>query len=335
MDRQAVTPVLAKTYSDAYWLERIQQGGCFILAEAVSNEAVLGFADELSGGRSEKCRLYWGEAGRMHASISPYLLPATPDNWPQLKEEVCSVDHWGVAIVLDAKLRAYTPAQQFNLLLNHLRQWTLVKTETNAKTQAEGNNGQQVLRLSDWQVLSTLLQASTELELSALFGPVDQFMFTANADTTPESEKDKEKDSQWQALQVINKQGVNNQGGQGKTGGEDNSPKVLSQPQQLALDKMSQLEHYKTYQAHLHQHHAESQSWSDDDMLHFIEQRLLVAKQYDFTNPQDKIRFLSLSMVCGDDFIEQQWAQIVLTKHKQKSAKSKMDQLNEAAIAQL
>ncbi|WP_298771762.1 DUF4123 domain-containing protein [uncultured Shewanella sp.] len=333
MDRQAITSVLAKTRNNDYWLERIQQGGCFILAEAVSNEGVLGLADELSGGRSEKCRLYWGEAGRMHASISPYLLPVTIDNWPQLKEEVCSVDHWGVAIVLDAKQRALPPAQQFNGLLHHLRQWTLVKTETNAKTQAEGNNGQQVLRLSDWQVLSTLLQASTELEQSALFGPVDQFMFTANADTTAESEK--EKDSQWQALQVLNNQALNNQGGQGKTEGQANSPNVLSPPQQLALDKMSQLEHYKTYQAHLHQHHAESQSWSDDDMLHFIEQRLLVAKQHDFTNPQDKIRFLSLSMVCGDDFIEQQWAQTVLAKHKQKGGISKMDQLHEAAIAQL
>lgn len=323
MDRQAVTPVLAKTYSDAYWLERIQQGGCFILAEAVSNEAVLGFADELSGGRSEKCRLYWGDAGRMHASISPYLLPVTIDNWPQLKEEVCSVDDWGVAIVLDAKQGALPPAQQFNGLLHHLRQWTLVKTETNAK------NGQQVLRLSDWQVLSTLLQASNELELSALFGPVDQFMFTAQADQTHESEK--EKDSHWQALLLTNKSVANQQ----EIEGDDNSPKVLSQPQQLALDKMAQLEHYKTYQAHLNRHHAESQSWSDDDMLRFIEQQLLVAKQHDFTNPQDKIRFLSLSVVCGDDFIEQQWAKTVLANQKKKGAIGKMDQLHEAAIAQL
>ncbi|MCL1124457.1 DUF4123 domain-containing protein [Shewanella surugensis] len=326
MDRQAVTQVLAKTHNNDYWLERIKRGGCFILAEAVSNELILSIADDLSDGRAEACRLYWGDAGRTHASISPYLLPITLDNWPQIEDEICSQANWGVAIVLDDKMAYFTPTQQFSLLLTHLRQWTLIET----------TDGQQVLRLSDWSVLSTLVQASQAQELSALFGHIEQFMFIApEADVNAEPEEPNEEADnvaanvalvQWQAMQVINKQTVVD---------EDPSSRSLSQPQQWALDNMAKLEQHKDSREYLHQHHKDSLVWSDDKILRFIEQHTTLAQSHGFNNAQDKVRFLSLAVIFGDRFVNEPWALKVLKKKETSGSDGKMDKLHEAAMAQL
>ncbi|WP_299490922.1 DUF4123 domain-containing protein [uncultured Shewanella sp.] len=348
--------LIVVNHDDKDWLERVQQGGCFILAETIINEWIPSIADELMSNRGEVGRLYWGEAGRIHGSISPYLLPVTLDNWPQIKQEVCHQDAWGVALVLGSHMRALTPAQQFTELLTHLRQWTLVNT----------HEGQQILRLSDWQVLSTLLQASNGQELSALLGPLDEIMYrdhegesqgeehslnddnnnraalnegAALSDNTslnqradpnpsldPSQESDPDKSNEWQTLKLVTKQPVES---------DASFPRTLSQSQQLALAQMSKLEQYKDYREHLHQHHIATQEWNDKQMSSFIEKQLDIATQHDFNNPQDKVRFLSLSVVFGQDVVEQPWAKSVLTHNKQQGAVGKMDQLHEAAMAQL
>lgn len=307
--------LITASHSHEYWLESVKHGGCFILAETVLNEWIPSISDELTQGRGEACRLYWGEAGRIHGSISPYLLPVTTDNWSQIEEEVCYQDGWGVAIILDKQQNALTPAQQFNALLSHLRQWTVVDT----------NDGQQVLRLSDWQVLSTLLQASDAQALFALFGQIDGFMYIRPEQAKKETD-DKRTSAPWQSLQALNKQPVEV---------DAKWPKTLSQPQQLALAQMTRKEQYQEYQAHLHQHHGETKEWNDKQMWAFIEEQMILSTGFGFNNPQDKVRFLSLSVVFGQDFVEQPWAKSVLTQNKQKGAVGKMDKLHEAAMTQL
>ncbi|WP_299009188.1 DUF4123 domain-containing protein [uncultured Shewanella sp.] len=307
--------LLTASHSHEYWLESVKQGGCFILAEAVLNEWIPSIADALVNNGSEKCRLYWGEAGRIHGSISPYLLPVSLNNWQQIEEEVCYQEGWGIAIKLDKQQDALTSAQQFNALLNHLRQWTVVDT----------HDGQQVLRLSDWQVLSTLLQSSDEKALSAFFGQIDSVMYMGPEHAQQEVDS-KGKSVPWQSLQAFNKQPVED---------ETQWPRTLSQPQQVALAQMMKKEQYQAYQGHLHQYHSETKEWHDKQMLSFIEQQLNIATQHDFNNPQDKVRFLSLSVVFGQDFVEQPWAKSVLKQDKQRGAVSKMDKLHEAAMAQI
>jgi len=74
------SPLTYSNENEAQWLERIARGGCFIIADAAINDDVVYHADRLSNGNGALYRFYWQETGRIHGSISPYVIPLTLAN---------------------------------------------------------------------------------------------------------------------------------------------------------------------------------------------------------------------------------------------------------------
>ncbi|ACA86786.1 DUF4123 domain-containing protein [Shewanella woodyi] len=284
------------------WLSTIAEGGCFILAESAINDEVPSLAENINGFSLEYSRLYWDETGRIHASISPYLINVTEDNWPMLKEKVCHQAHWGVGIQLEWYMNAYTPAQQLTELLSHLREWTWLESQ---------NGESRLLRLSDWKVLSTLMQASSNDEVSAIFGPIAQFV-SLEGETLS-------------AMTRLVKQ---------KSEIPQRTPQQLSEQQWHALEHMEQGDQFAAYKDHLKTHHKETLSWPKERLHSFVEQQTKVANDQGFSNRQDTVKFLSLSLIFGQTFVSQEWAKKVL-KAKQEGTKTKMEKLYQAALNEL
>ncbi|MFT8212371.1 MAG: DUF4123 domain-containing protein [Symbiopectobacterium sp.] len=156
------------------------------------------------GGNLDQTRLYWGEAGREHASISPYCIPAHSTNWAQVREHLLVQDGWGMGLQLAWFMRAYAPRDQLVALVKHLRQWSLISTPSGESA---------ILRIGDWQVVNPLPCASTAQEASALYGPVASYcditptgriqaltLLAREAHPTPESLPRALSAAQWQAL---------------------------------------------------------------------------------------------------------------------------------------
>lgn len=286
----------------ALWLSSIIEGGCFILAESAVNDEVPSLAEAANGFSLDYSRLYWGETGRIHASISPYLIHVTEDNWPVLKEKICQQLNWGIGIQLEWYMAAYTPAQQLTELLSHLRDWTWLETE---------NGESRLLRLCDWQVLLILMEASTDNEISAIFGPVAQFVSLEGETLSSMTRTIKQKSDL-----------------------PHRSPQRLSEHQWLALEHMQQYDHFVAYKNHLKAHHKQTLTWPEARLHSFIERQSLGAHEQGFTNRQDTVKFLSLSLIFGDTFVTQEWAEKVL-KAKQEGTKTKMEKLYQAALDEL
>jgi len=132
----------------------------YLLVEASLNaEVVDGFPQF-----EQPTRLYWGEMGRVHASVSPYLL--TLEDWSLFEKRIAHQSGWGVFITLTPLARQLSHPKDY--LLNHLREWTLVEPPEQKAM---------ILRLADFEVLKRLCAASLARELNALFGPVAQFAY--------------------------------------------------------------------------------------------------------------------------------------------------------------
>ena len=286
----------------ALWLSSIVEGGCFILAESAINDDVPSLAENINGFALEHSRLYWDETGRIHASISPYLIHVTEDNWPALKDKVCQQPNWGIGIQLEWYMNAYTPAQQLTELLSHLREWTWLETDTGES---------RLLRLSDWSVLSTLMAASTDSEVSAIFGPIAKFVSVEGESLSMMTRSIKQKSDIAQRV-----------------------PQVLSEHQWQALNLMEEGDQHLAYKEHLKNHHQETLSWSDEYFTQFVSQQIRSANEQGFTNKQDTVKFLSLSLIFGDTFVTQAWANTIL-KAKQEGTKTKMEKLYLAALKEL
>ncbi len=286
----------------ALWLSSIAEGGCFILAESAINDEVPSLAESINGFSLDYCRLYWDETGRIHASISPYLIHVTEDNWPRLKDKICQQSNWGIGIQLEWYMNAYTPAQQLTELLSHLREWTWLEAE---------NGESRLLRLSDWSVLSTLMEASTDSEVSAIFGPIAKFVSVEGERVNLMTRSIKEKSDI-----------------------TPRTPQVLSEHQWQALNLMEESDQHLAYKEHLKEHHKETLNWSDEYFDNFVSQQTRSANEQGFTNRQDTVKFLSLSLIFGDTFVTQEWAGKVL-KAKQEGTKTKMEKLYQAALDEL
>jgi hypothetical protein len=286
----------------ALWLNSIAEGGCFILAESAVNDDVPSLAESFNGFSLEYSRLYWGETGRIHSSISPYLIHVTEDNWPILKEKICQEFNWGIGIQLEWYMNANTPPQQLTELLSHLREWTWLETESGEP---------RLLRISDWKVLSTLMEASTDNEVSAIFGPIAKFISVEGENLISMTRSIKQK------YDIAHR-----------------SPQSLSEHQWLALNNMEHSEQHLAYKAHLKEHHSETSTWTDERLNNFINDQTNSASEQGFTHRQDTVKFLSLSLIFGQTFVTQEWATTIL-KTKQEGTKTKMEKLYQAALNEL
>lgn len=284
------------------WLQRLAEGGCFVLAEAASNDAVPWLAERY-GGDLEQTRLYWGESGRIHASVSPYCFPVDAESWPKVSEHLQTQESWGLGIQLEWFMRPQSPAEQLQVLMKHLRQWSLVSTPEDDTA---------ILRISDWLVLSRLLAASTAAEASAIFGPVTSFTYL------PTNGEAQNASLAWREPPpplIL--------------------PRQLSELQWRAILDPSLRRAHERYMAHLREYHGRWRDTDDDTLLTFVIQEQKQAVHYGFNNDRDIVRYLALATELEPAFIDTDWAQKILGEPDYLGTQSRMDRLYRKAIEQL
>ncbi|WP_421236869.1 DUF4123 domain-containing protein [Aeromonas jandaei] len=296
--------MISGKYQDDEWQQLLDGQGLFMFAEAAINEAVPGLAEKW-GGSLEQTRLYWGETGKLHSTISPYLIPVHRQNWPELQRLVIHQPGWGLLLQLDWFMLAYTPLQQLQALLAHLRQWSWITTPEDETA---------ILRLSDWQVVKPLLTVSSPAEATALFGPVATII-----DMSP--------DGGCEYLQLINRVEHDLAG---------YAPQQLSPAQWTALNSMSESVAHDEYIEHIQAHHPVVKGWQSEQLLSFIKDGEQEAFAHGFKNQQDVIRFLSLKLEMPAGFMALPWAKKIMAEPAELiGQQSRMDRLFEQALCEL
>ncbi|WP_338588997.1 DUF4123 domain-containing protein [Shewanella khirikhana] len=289
------------------WPGYLTSNAVFLLADATFNRDVMAIAEHQSPEDLTVNRLYWGEMGRLHASLSPYLIKAHTANWAQLAEQICAQSKWGMAWVLEGQMMAYTPEQQLLKLMGHIRSWTLVADEHSDSSQEAA-----LLRLWDPEVLASLMVASTEDDITAFYGPASSLLH-------------------------INENGIfrHHWPKAGITLNDKlDAPRRLSKAQYLALDNHNRYRRQRDFLAHLNAHHPETQYWSEADAHEFIDAGVEQAQNYGFLGKQQQIKWLTLAVLFGADFAEQAWAKDVITARAE-GEQSRMQQLYRAAEVEL
>ncbi len=296
--------MISGKYQDDEWQQLLDGQGLFMFAEAAINEAVPGLAEKW-GGSLEQTRLYWGETGKLHSTISPYLIPVHRQNWPELQRLVIHQPGWGLLLQLDWFMLAYTPLQQLQVLLAHLRQWSWIDTPEDETA---------ILRLSDWQVVKPLLTASSPAEATALFGPVVKII-----DVSPEGG--------CEYLQLIDRVEHDLAG---------RAPQRLSPAQWTALNSLSDSVAHDEYIEHIQAHHSVVKEWQSERLVSFIKEGEQEAFAHGFKNQQDVIRFLSLKLEMPVGFMAHPWAKKVMAEPAELiGQQSRMDRLFEQALCEL
>lgn len=288
--------------TQAQWQEKLAQGGCFVIAEAATNSAVPGVAERW-GGSLEHTRLYWGETGRVHASISPYCFPVNPQNWDAVREQLLTQYGWGIGIQLDWFMRAMPAHEQLKALQKHLREWNTVVTPAGEEA---------ILRIGDWRVVKPLLEASTVQEASAFYGPIGTFW-----QLTPDGSAESLTLTQREKVAVAA------------------PPRTLSDAQWLALLGPSELDVFQRYIAHLREYHGRWRDADDDAVLAFTQQQSEAAQLHGFNSERDIVRYLALATELEPAFIDADWAQVILGQPEYIGTQNRMDRLFEKAIQHL
>lgn len=286
------------------WKDEMKAKPLYYLAESAINPVVRILADNMLKNRSFKAEencLYWGEMGKVHASVSPYLLKL--DDWQNFEDNIAFQSNWGVMIQLKEEV-AQSQCSSF-YLLNHLREWTLVTPYQQEPL---------LLRLSDWDVLNVLLSASNNIELNALFGPVEAFAYwhKENAD-----------------VEVVS---LRNPSSETVT---HRSPQFLSEKQSMALNAYANRHQYKKYAEHLKAHHSEVTTWTSEAMTAFLARHIEQANQHKFTTEKDIVRYLSLTAILGERFADMPWAKETLSQKSVAGTQSRMDRLYQRALEEL
>lgn len=282
------------------WLSTIGQGGCFILAESAINDAVPWQA-ELHSRDNELVRLYPGNVGTIHASISPYIIPVNQDNWEQVKEYVLTDDCWGIGIWLSWLDRIQSNEAQLQVLSQHLRSWLLVTTPEQQDV---------TLRLADWHVVRPLLEASTYSEATDFFGPVAEFWHLAPDGSAERLELTHPSEHPPNITQ----------------------PRTLSPLQWQAILTPSLLNTLQRYMAHLRQHHPRWHDAENNELQQFTEQHYQQALEYGFSHDRDIVRYLALASELHPGFIGDTWAQAIMKDAEYTPAGSRMDRLYSKAV---
>ena len=281
------------------WEKQWHKGVYYVLAESTNNPDIPFIAGK--DAKDKDSCLYWGQMGKIHASISPYLMPLT--DWEAFKESVANQSGWGIIIQLKSNFRYINAPHDY--LLNHLREWTLIETSQNEAV---------LLRLSDWAVLNALFDASTEQQLNSLFGPITRFAYWHKGNTHVES-------------LTLN----------GDTSSTllHRSPQKLSQQQYLALESFAHRHQNKKYAEHLKTHHDEVQLWQDQRLNDFLIHNIRIANQHNFTTERDVIRYLSLALVLGENFIQTSWAKSQLNAPNSVGTNTRMDMLFQRGLDEI
>ncbi|MEF1285898.1 DUF4123 domain-containing protein [Vibrio sp. M250220] len=290
------------------WQKMTQDTPVYLLAESAINPLVRTLADDAlkhNLSADEENALYWGEMGKVHASISPYLLKL--EGWSDFEKNIAFQPHWGILLI--PREEALTRNNSWFYLLHHLREWTLIEPD-----QGSHEQGAMLLRLSDWEVLQVLLNASNPSELTSLFGPFETFAY-------------------WHKDQTHVQQISLNTRQQSTL--PHRSPQRLSEKQHSALKAFAHRHQHKKYADHLRQHHSDVENWSDNELSTFLLRNIDTANRLQFTNEKDVIRYLSLATVLGEQFIETSWAQQPLNAPSVMGTLSRMDKLYQCAIEQL
>lgn len=291
-------------YRDDEWQTLLDGQGLFMFAEAAINEAVPGLAEKW-GGSLEQTRLYWGETGKLHSTISPYLIPVHRQNWSALQRLVIHQPGWGLLLQLDWFMLAYTPLQQLQSLLAHLRQWSWIATPEDETA---------ILRLSDWQVIEPLLTASSPAEATALFGPIVNII-----DMSP--------DGGCEYLQLTERVEHDLAG---------RSPQQLSPSQWNALNAQSDRIAHEEYIAHIQAHHQVVKGWQPEQLCSFVKAGEQEAFSHGFMSQQDVIRFLSLKLEMPAGFMTLPWATKIMAEPTELvGQQNRMDRLFEQALYEL
>lgn len=296
--------MISGKHQDDDWQQLLDGQGLFMFAEAAINEAVPSLAEKW-GGSLEQTRLYWGETGKLHSTISPYLIPVHRQNWPELQRLVTHQPGWGLMFQLDWFMLAYTPLQQLQALLAHLRQWSWIDTPEHETA---------ILRLSDWQVVKPLLMASSPAEATALFGPIAKFI-----DVLPEG--------CCEYLQLIERVEHDLAG---------RAPQQLSPTQWTALNSLSDRVAHDEYVAHIQAHHQVVKGWQPEQLFSFVKESEREAISNGFKNQQDVIRFLSLKLEMPAGFMTLPWAKKIMAEPAELiGQQNRMDRLFEQALHEL
>ncbi|WP_421163883.1 DUF4123 domain-containing protein [Aeromonas dhakensis] len=296
--------MISGKYQDDELQQLLDGQGLFMFAEAAINEAVPSLAEKW-GGSLEQTRLYWGETGKLHSTISPYLIPVHRRNWPELQRLIIHQPGWGLLLQLDWFMLAYTPLQQLQALLAHLRQWSWITTPEDETA---------ILRLSDWQVVKPLLMASSPAETTALFGPIATII-----DISPEGS--------CEYLQIIDRVEHDLAG---------HAPQQLSPVQWTALNSLSDSIAHDEYAAHIQAHHPVVKGWQPEQLFSFIKDGEQEAFSHGFKNQQDVIRFLSLKLEMPAEFMALPWAKKIMAEPAELiGQQSRMDRLFEQALCEL
>lgn len=296
--------IVSGRYNDDEWQSLLDGQGLFMFAEAAINDAVPSLAEKW-GGSLEQTRLYWGETGKLHSTISPYLIPVHRENWPELQRLVIHQAGWGLMLQLDWFMLAYTPLQQLQALLAHLRQWSWIETPENETA---------ILRLSDWQVVKPLLMASSPAEATALFGPSAKII-----DVSPEGG--------CEHLHLVERVEHDLAG---------RTPQQLSPTQWSALNSQSDRIAHDEYVAHIQAHHQVVKGWQPEQLFSFVKEGEKEAISHGFQNQQDVIRFLSLKLEMPAGFMALPWAKKIMDDPIELvGQQNRMDRLFEQALHEL
>ena len=271
----------------------------FILAESAINPHI----QEWMEGRDfpDETRLYWGEMGRVHASISPYLLPL--DDWGAFEKDIAFQPNWGLLLRLNPSVALSAHAQQ--ALMQHLREWTMIESP---------DEEQMLLRLSDFEVLKVLLSASNETELNSLFGPIAEFAYWQQGVEEVE------------VLSLITRT---------EKTLPHRSPQLLSAPQYQALQAFAHRHQHQKYARHLQAHHPEVQQWDEATQMAFIARNVECARFHHFSIEKDIVRYLSLAVILGELFHEDIWAKELLKTRRIEGTSSRMDALFQRVLEEM
>ena len=90
------------------WKNERTKDTLFILAESAINPRLQELADNLYS--PDETRLYWGEMGKAHASISPYLLSV--DDWTVFERQIALQPSWGILLCIEPSVALSAHAQQ-------------------------------------------------------------------------------------------------------------------------------------------------------------------------------------------------------------------------------
>lgn len=281
------------------WQERAQQKGWWLLVDSAINADVLNFIPA----PQPQSRLYWDEMGEVHASISPYLIPMHSIDW--LDENITHKPNWGMAIQINDAFHGETLDRQQEILLSHLRTWSLAQAPEQEVA---------ILRINDWSIFHVLWNATATEQQPELKGPIQSLCYwEAEGGSVLMSHLTGE-----MSPEVLVK-----------------TPIQLTDEQYLGLSHWADRHQHQAYREHLQQHHQDTHQWSEDEWNAFLPQQTKQAREYGFEQPNDVVRYLSLSVVMGRHFIGTPWAKEVLSKPSHQGQKSKMDQLFAQALKQL